>query len=230
MTYTNYSSSTIVKKLLYKVYGFMTLALAITAAVAYYVVSQPVIMHTLLTNSWIIFCLFLLQLLLVIILSAAILRISFLTALFLLLFYSVLMGITFSTIFFMYTVQSIYIVFLVTAGMFCCMALYGYFTHTDLTSVGKYSTMALFGLIIGFVVNMFLKSGTADYILTLFGVVIFTILTAYDIQKIKNMAGFLAGQGETENKIAVVGALTLYLDFINLFLMLLRLFGRRNNQ
>lgn len=231
MVFTDkYSQAQSAKNLFYKVYGLMALALSVTAAVAYYIVHQPTIMQKLMQNSWLVFGLFLVQLVLVIVLSAAILRLSFATALFLLFLYSAIMGITFSTIFLLYNIQSIYAVFFVTAGMFCCMALYGYFTKTDLSSIGKYSMMALFGLIIGFLVNMFLKSGTVDYILTLIGVVIFTVLTAYDIQKIKHMSGFLAGQGETENKMAVIGALTLYLDFINLFLMLLRLLGRRNNQ
>lgn len=225
-----YEISRVAKNLLYKVYGLMAIALTITAAVAYYVAHQPVLLQKLLSNSWIVFGLFLLQLVLVIILSAAILRLSFSTAVFLLILYSFLMGITFSTIFIMYTMQSIYTAFFVTAGMFGCMALYGYFTKSDLTNMGKYSIMALFGLIIGFLVNMFLKNGTVDYILTLAGVVIFTLLTAYDVQKIKKMGMYLMGQGEMENKIAVLGALTLYLDFINLFLMLLNLFGRRNNR
>jgi uncharacterized protein len=220
--------STVAKNLMYKVYGLMAFALTITAAVAYYIAHQPVLMQKLLSNSWLVFGLFVLQLLLVIILSAAILRLSFAVAVSIFIAYAILMGITFSSIFIMYNIYSIYTVFFVTAGMFAAMALYGYFTKTDLTNVGKYSIMILFGLIIGFLVNMFLKNGAVDYILSLVGVVVFTLLTAYDVQKIKQMGNFLTGQGENENKIAVLGALTLYLDFINLFLMLLRIFGRRN--
>lgn len=226
----NYSMTEIAKNLMYKVYGIMALALTVTAAVAYYLASQPFLMYKMVHNSWLVFGLFLVQLSLVIILSAAILRLSFSAALALLILYSVLMGVTLSTIFILYTAQSIYIAFFVTAGMFGCMALYGYFTKTDLTNMGNYTTMALFGLIIGLLVNMFLKNGVFDYILTLAGVVIFTLLTAYDVQKIKKMGAYLMGQGATLNKMAVLGALTLYLDFINLFLMILRLMGRRNNQ
>ncbi len=222
-----YPETGVAKKLLYKVYAFMAAALITTAVVAYYVAHHTTLMYKLLSNSWLLFGIFILQLLLVVALSAAILRISFPVAITGLIVYSILTGITFSTLFYMYTMQSLYTVFFVTSGMFACMALYGYFTHSDLSQVGKYSIMALCGLIIGFVINFFLKNGTFDYILTLAGVVIFTLLTAYDMQKIKQMSNYLDGQGETENKIAVLGALTLYLDFINLFLMLLRLMGRR---
>ena len=228
MIYTNeHSVSGIVKNLMYKIYGLMSVALVVTAVVAYYLSNQPLIMHKLLTNSWLIFGLFLVQILLVVILSAAILRLSFPVALTLLMVYSALMGITLSTIILIYTKQSIYTAFFVTSGMFGSMALYGYFTKTDLTSIGKYGLMALFGLIIGMIVNIFLKNGVMDYMLTLAGVAIFTLLTAYDVQKLKKIGSFLAGQGETINKIAVLGPLTLYLDFINLFLMILRLMGRR---
>ena len=227
----NYRSvPSVAKNILYKVYAFMAGALLITAAVALYVANQPTLIQKLVTNPWLLLFLFMLQLAIVIILLAAILKLNFATAFILLILYAILMGITFSTIFLLYNIGTIYTAFFVTAGMFFCMALYGYFTKTDLTNVGKYSIMALFGLIIGMVVNIFLKNGTVDYIITLAGIIVFTLLTAYDVQKIKKVSEFLIGQGELENKIAILGALTLYLDFINLFLMLLRLFGRRGNE
>ncbi len=222
--------NSVAKNLLYKVYAFMAGALLITAATAFYVVSQPALVQKLVTSPWLLFFLFILQLVIVVVLSAAILKLNFATAILLLILYAILMGVTFSTIFLVYHIGTIYTAFFVTAGMFLCMALYGYFTKTDLTNVGKYLIMALFGLIIGMVVNIFLRNGTFDYIITLVGIVIFTLLTAYDVQKIKKMSEFLIDQGEMENKVAVLGALTLYLDFINLFLMLLRLFGRRGNE
>lgn len=230
MVYMNERSAAgAAKSLLYKVYGLMGISLAITAAVAFYTSTNSGLMQMLFHNSWLMFGIFVVQLLLVVILSAAITRLSFPTALLLLIAYSVLMGLTLSSLFILYPLISLYTTFIVAAGMFVCMGLYGYFTQTDLTVMGSYTIMALFGLIIGFLINMFLHNSTFDYILTLIGVVVFTLLTAYDVQKIKQLGMALAGQGEMEKKIVVVGALTLYLDFINLFLMLLRLMGRRNN-
>lgn len=217
------------KNLLCRVYGFMAIALSITTIVAYYVSTQPAIMQTLFTNRWIVFGFFIAQLALVITLSAAIYRLSFPMALFLFFLYSALTGITFSTLVLVYTQSSLYTAFLVTSGMFASLALYGYFTKSDLTNVGNYALMGLFGLIIGFIANMFFANGPFDYVLTLIGVVIFSVLSAYDVQKIKRLAEMLFEKNEMANKIAVLGALTLYLDFINLFLMILRLVGRRNN-
>lgn len=217
------------KNLLYRVYGFMAIALCITALVAYYVSQQPAIMQTLFTNRWIVFGFFIAQLALVVAISAALYRLSFAMALSLFFLYSALMGVTLSTLILVYTQSSLYTAFFVTSGMFACLSAYGCFTKSDLTGIGNYALMGLFGLIIGFVVNMFWGNGPFDYILTLIGVVIFSILSAYDVQKIKRLSEMLYEQNEMENKIAVLGALTLYLDFINLFLMILRLVGRRNN-
>jgi len=217
------------KNLLYRVYGFMAIALCITALVAYYVSTQPLIMNTLFTNRWIVFGFFIAQLALVITLSAAIYRLSFRMALFLFFLYSALMGVTFSTIILSYTPSSVYTAFFVTSAMFACLALYGYTTKSDLTGLGNYAFMGLVGLIIGFLANMYFANGPFDYVLTLIGVVVFSILSAYDVQKIKRISETLYEKNEMENKIAVLGALTLYLDFINLFLMILRLVGRRNN-
>ncbi len=230
MVYTDsHSYDTRAKNLLYRVYGFMAIALCITALIAYYVSHQPAIMHTLFTNRWIVLGFFIAQLALVITLSAALYKLSFRMALFLFFLYSALTGVTFSTIVLAYTQSSLYTAFFVTSGMFACLALYGYTTKSDLTSVGNYALMGLFGLIIGFIANMFFGNGPLDYILTIVGVIIFSVLSAYDVQKIKRLSEMLVEQNEMDNKIAVLGALTLYLDFINLFLMILRLVGRRNN-
>lgn len=232
MIYTNsnqHTPSERAKNLLYRVYGFMALALCITALVAYYVSSQPAIMQTLFSNRWIVFGFFIAQLALVITISAALYRLSFRMALFLFFLYSALMGVTFSTLILAYTQSSLYLAFFVTSGMFACLALYGYFTKSDLTGLGNYAFMGLIGLILGFLANLYFANGPLDYILTLAGVVIFSILSAYDVQKIKKMSEMLVDQDAMANKIAVLGALTLYLDFINLFLMILRMTGRRNN-
>lgn len=214
---------------LYKVFGWMMTALFISAGTAYYIASQPAIFETLFKSPFLLFFIFLAQLVLVVVLSACIMKINFATALICFIAYALLTGLTLSAVLMVYTQQSIFTTFLVAAGMFGTMALYGYFTKADLSAFGSIAIMGLFGIIIGFIVNYFLKSGTFDYILSLIGIAVFVVLTAYDMQKIKNMINAMSHQDALKNKIAIVGALTLYLDFINLFLMLLRVFGRRNN-
>lgn len=212
---------------MYKVYGYMSFALAITAFVAYFIFKTPDMRVYFKTSPWIMIFLVFLQLALVIILSAVIMRLSFFTAFLLFITYAVTVGITFSSLFEVYTTSSIYATFLVTSLMFGITCLYGYFTKSDLTSVGSFAFMALIGLIIGGVVNVFLRSSMFDFVLSGFGVLVFTLLTAYDTQKIKQLGYKLMGSPVTRKKVAVLGALTLYLDFINLFLYLLRFFGRR---
>ncbi len=168
------------------------------------------------------------ELAIVIAISAAINRLSLTTATLLFVLYSVLNGATFSLIFAVYTMSSIANVFFITAGTFGVMAAYGYFTKRDLSSLGKLLLMALIGLIIATLVNVFLvKSSGFDLILSYAGVLIFVGLTAYDTQKIKQMLAMQTDMGEGAQKVALLGALSLYLDFINLFLYLLRIFGRR---
>ncbi|HEX7414085.1 MAG TPA: Bax inhibitor-1/YccA family protein [Bacteroidia bacterium] len=140
--------------------------------------------------------------------------------------YSAINGISLSFIFIAYNIGAIYKVFASTAVLFGVMALLGANTKTDLTKMGTFLMMALFGMIIASLINYFTKSPMMDYIISIVGVIVFTGLTAYDVQKIKNMDAELEGEGRA--KIGLMGALSLYLDFINLFLMLLRLFGKRN--
>ena len=142
--------------------------------------------------------------------------------------YSVLMGVSLSFIFLAYELPTIGITFAVTAGTFIIMAVLGFTTKTDLTKFGSLLLMALFGIIIAMVVNIFAGSPTANYIISILGVLIFTGLTAYDVQKLKNYSAQIDEFNNTAGKIALMGALTLYLDFINLFLFLLRIFGRKN--
>ena len=140
--------------------------------------------------------------------------------------FAALMGISLSSIFVIYTETSITRVFFITAGTFGAMSIYGYTTKRDLTKFGSFLMMGLIGIIIASIVNIFMKSGMMYFVISVLGVLIFVGLTAYDTQKIKNM--YLASDGsEMSGKKAVMGALTLYLDFINLFIMLLRLFGQR---
>ncbi|MCB0771488.1 MAG: Bax inhibitor-1/YccA family protein [Flavobacteriales bacterium] len=145
------------------------------------------------------------------------------------LIFSMIMGISLSYIFLIYSVGSIVNVFFITAAVFGVMAVAGYTTKTDLTKLGSILMIGLIGIIIASVVNMFLGSSTMDYIISIIGVVVFTGLTAYDVQKLKRMGEQVATGTETAQKMALMGALSLYLDFINLFLMLLRLFGGRRD-
>jgi hypothetical protein len=142
--------------------------------------------------------------------------------------YSIVNGISFSFIFFIYNIGSIYKVFLSTAALFAIMAIAGYTTKTDLTKLGSLLMIGLIGIVIASLINFFMHSAQMDYIISILGVIIFTGLTAYDVQKIKNI-GDQAGDSIEGKKYGVMGALTLYLDFINLFLFLLRLFGGRKD-
>ncbi len=214
--------------LMRKVYVWMTLALVLTGITAYGVASSPGLMMTIFQTPAIMWGLIIAELAIVIAISAAINRLSLTTATLLFVLYSVLNGATLSLIFAVYTMSSIANVFFITAGTFGVMAAYGYFTKRDLSSWGKLLLMALIGLIIATLVNVFLvKSSGFDLILSYAGVLIFVGLTAYDTQKIKQMLAMQTDMGEGAQKVALLGALSLYLDFINLFLYLLRIFGRR---
>lgn len=142
--------------------------------------------------------------------------------------YALVNGISFSFIFFIYSVGSILKVFLSTAALFAIMAIAGYTTKTDLTKLGSILIIGLIGIVVASIINMFMRSSGMDYIISILGVIIFTGLTAYDVQKIKVM-GEYAGDGTLSRKAGIMGALTLYLDFINLFLFLLRLFGGKRD-
>lgn len=212
--------------LMRKVYVWMTLALVITGFVAYGVASSPGIITALISNKILFWGLLIAELALVWTVSARINRLSLTTATMLFILYSALNGATLSMILLVYTMQSIASVFFITAGTFAVMALIGYFTKVDLSSLGKILMMALIGLIIATLVNAFLlKSGGFSLILSYVGVLIFVGLTAYDTQKIKQMLIMADDVNEETQKIALLGSLSLYLDFINLFLYLLRIFG-----
>ena len=212
--------------LMRKVYTWMTLALLITGVTAFGVASSPTLFMSLSKMMW---GLIIAELALVFILSGAINRLSLGTATLIFIGYSVLNGAMLSSIFLVYEPMVIAKVFFITAGTFGAMAVYGYTTKKDLTSMGKILFMALIGLIIATVVNMFLKSPGFDYILSYIGVAIFIGLTAWDSQKIKEMLQTQYDMSEGAQKLALLGALTLYLDFINLFLYLLRIFGNNRD-
>ena len=212
--------------LMRKVYVWMAMALAITAITAYGVASSPALTSLIFGNKLIFFGLIIAELVLVFWVSARIEKLSLTKATLMFIVYSVLNGATLATIFFAYSPEIITKTFCVTAGTFGAMAVYGYFTKSDLSSWGKLLIMAVIGLIIAGVVNIFLRSSLMDLVVSVIGVLIFVGLTAYDSQKIKRMLMMQADMGETAQKVALMGALSLYLDFINLFLYLLRLFGR----
>lgn len=215
--------------LMRKVYMWMTMALAITGITAYYVAHSETLLTAIFTNQAVFWVLVIAELGLVIGLSAAINKLSLTTATLMFVLYSLINGATMSFIFLAYTASSVTNVFLITAGTFAAMAAFGYFTKVDLTSMGKILMMALIGIIIATIVNIFTKSEGLTVILNYVGVLVFVGLTAYDSQKIKLMLQMAPDASEGSQKIALLGALSLYLDFINLFLYLLRLFGSRRD-
>ena len=210
--------------LMSKVYLWMTLALVVTGMTAYYVASTPAILYAIVSNQIAFWGLFIGELVLVFVLSSRIMSLSFVTASLMFVIYSIMNGVFFSFILLAYTEQSIATTFLITAGTFGAMSLFGFVTKRDLSTMGRILFMLLIGLIIATVVNIFMKAEGLALILNYAGVVIFVGLTAYDTQSIKQM---LQEHGDKEGaeKIALLGSLSLYLDFINLFIYLLRFFG-----
>lgn len=225
----DYAMSTAFPALMRKVFVWMTLALAITGLTAYGVATSPTILSLIFSSKVTFFGLIIAEFALVFAISGAINRLSLSTATLLFILYSVINGATLSTIFFAFSVATIGKVFFITAGTFGAMALVGYTTKTDLTSMGKLLFMALLGIIIASVVNMFVASSGLDLILSYVGVLVFVGLTAYDTQKIKQMCQAAPDAGESSQKLALIGALSLYLDFINLFLYLLRIFSNNRD-
>jgi len=225
--YKEMTQSEVTQVTMSKVYAWMALALVVSGITALYTVGNETLLNLVLGNSFTIWGLMLAELGLVIYLSARLDKISFTTGALLFGVYSVLNGITLSLILLVYTMSSIYTAFFTTSLTFAAMSIYGYTTKKDLSSLGSYLLMALIGLIIATLVNLFLKNGVMDLIITYVGIFIFVGLTAYDTQKIKTALEYGGSYGVDTRKIALMGALSLYLDFINLFLYILRLLGRR---
>lgn len=211
-----------------KVFTWMTFALIISGLTSLFVASSPALVAAIFSNGILFWGLMIAEIALVWILSANIGRLSLVSATTMFIVYSVLNGLTFSVIFLAYTASSIASTFFVTAGTFGVTAAYGAVTKRNLSSFGSIFFMALIGLILASVVNMFLNNSVLYWIITYVGVIIFVGLTAWDVQKIKRITSEFTEESETTQKIALMGALSLYLDFINLFLYLLRIFGRRN--
>ena len=209
-----------------QVYQWMTAGLAVTTVVAYAVASSPAVQAAIFGSTIVLILMLVAQFGLVIALSAAVHKMSGGMATGLFLLYSAVTGATLSSIFVVYPIASIANAFLVTTGTFLAMSVYGTVTKRDLTAMGSFLFMGLIGIVIASVVNIFLKSSMMDFIISCLGVLIFTGLTAYDTQKLRQFGeNAPLEDGTTVRRGAILGALTLYLDFINLFLMLLRLFG-----
>ena len=209
-----------------KVYQYMSIALAISGLVAFMVASSPALMQAIFGTP-LAFVVMLAPLGFVIFFGFKLNSISAEKAKSFLWIYSALMGLSLATIFAVYTATSITRVFLITASTFGAMSIYGYTTKKDLTSFGSFLIMGLIGIMIASLINIFLKSSGLDFAISFLGVFIFIGLTAYDTQRIKQTYYHFAGNDEVVSKMAVMGALNLYMDFINLFIMLLRFFGER---
>ncbi len=216
------------REFLLKVYAWMVGGLMITGLTALFTASSAVLMETIWTNTLLRWVVILAPLGMVFAMSGMMHRLSPATASLLFLVYSALVGLMMSVIFIIYEPASIVTTFFVTAGTFAAMSVYGWITKRDLSSMGSFLTMGLIGLIIAMVANFLLESPALYFAISIIGVLIFTGLTAYDTQRLKE--DYVVGSEATAEgrKAAIVGALTLYLDFINLFLFLLRLLGNRN--
>jgi FtsH-binding integral membrane protein len=218
-----------VRPLLRSVYLWMTLGLLITAVVAFAIADYA---PHLLQNVLLVWGIFIAQLVLVVALAAAIWRLSFGAAALIFVLYAGLTGISLSGIVLYYDLGTLAQAFFSAAALFVVMSIVGFTTKADLTKLGTYLIIGLFGIIIAMFLNFFFRSSAFDYVISIIGVIIFTGLTAYDTQKIARMAADPRIQGEGSQlagKLSILGALTLYLDFLNLFLFLLRIFGRSSN-
>lgn len=221
-------ANTAIQPFMAQVYGWMTCGLLLTAFVAWYAARTPAVLEMVFSSQITFFGLIIAQLALVFVISGMVNRLSASVATGLFMLYSALTGLTLASIFILYTASSIAGTFVVAGGMFGAMSLYGYTTKRDLSGMGNMLFMALIGIVLASLVNIWLKSSALMWAVTYIGVVVFVGLTAYDTQKLKNIGNQLAvNDKEQLRKYSIVGALTLYLDFINLFLMLLRIFGNR---
>lgn len=212
-----------------KVFSWMSVALLVTAGVAYYVASTPEIISLVFSNRINFYLMLGAEVGIVWWLTSRVSSMTWNMATFWFFLYAIINGVTLSVIFFAFTADSIFYVFLIAASMFMAMAAYGYYTKKDLTSWGSLLMMGVIGLLVAGIVNIFLRSDLFGMVVSSIGVLIFVGLTAYDTQKIKELNGIGNEGTDDDKKEAIMGALTLYLDFINLFLYLLRLLGNRRN-
>ena len=225
-------TAAISKTFMSSVFSWMFAALAITSVVAYYFGNSIDLLKLLVDPelgkmTGLGYAVMFSPLAFVLVMSFGFNKLSYPALLFIFLLFSAVMGMSLSFIFLAYTAGSIFGTFVAASGMFGVMALVGYTTKTDLTKFGSIMMMGLVGIIIASVINMFMRSSGMDYIISFIGVLVFTGLTAYDVQKLKNIGAGIQFGTAAASKLVIMGALNLYMDFINLFLMLLRLFGDR---
>lgn len=226
-THVGSAQSTMLQRSMQQVYLWMAAGLLITGAVSTGLVGDASIM-ALVMNPFVFFGLFIVQLLMVIGLNAMVQKLSPLAATMIFLGYAALNGITLTPIFMVYTAESIASTFFTTAGTFTVMAIFGATTKRDLTKLGSMLMMGVIGLIIATIINLFFQNGIFNLIISIIGVLIFVGLTAYDVQKLTRMSAQMSSADDAQ-RFAVIGALTLYLDFINLFIYLLRILGVRRD-
>lgn len=217
-----------------KVMGWMCVGLLTTFVASLLTIVNPRLLYTIYTNNVLFYGIIIAELAVVLIMSAAVNKINAAAATVMFMVYAALTGLTMATVFVLFDLGSVLFVFLLTAGIFLTMALYGFITKKDMTKIGTLAVFGLLGIIIAGVVNIFLRSSMLDFVVSAVGVVIFIVLTAFDTQRIKGMYIQAMETGYSEDseivrKASIFGALTLYLDFINLFLKLLRILGRRRS-
>jgi len=228
-TYPLSASEVNVRQFIHKVYAWMSAGLAVTGACAWYMFSDPRMIVNLVHTPFLFYGLMIGEFILVVALSGWVQRMDAGTAKFAFLFYSAINGVTLSVLFLVYTQASIANAFFMTAGLFGVMSLYGFTTQTDLTSMGNLCFMALLGVILASLVNIWTHSPAVQWAVNYLSILIFVGLTAYDTQRIKALNQFGREGTDEETKGAILGALTLYLDFINLFISLLRVTGKRRD-
>jgi uncharacterized protein len=226
LDYGTVESSPAIAAFFNAVYFWMTVGVALTGTIAWWVSTKPAVLASVFRGPTLII-LFIAEILLVVVISAAVQRINAATATVLFLAYSALNGFTLSGIFVIYSGASLAGAFVASAVMFGAMSLYGKFTGADLSGMGKIAFMGLIGIIAASLVNFFLHSSTLSWLVSYVGVAVFLGLTAYDTQRLKQIAYSMAGDGAMSARLAISGALMLYLDFLNLFLMLLQIMGNR---
>lgn len=212
-----------------KVFAWMFFGMLLSGGAAFFLLSNTSAVNLILGNDLIYYGLVLFELALVIGLSWLAKKLPYALVALMFIVYAITTGLTLSIVVLAYTTTSIVMVFMITAGIFAAMSVYGFVTKRDLSGIGMVMFMLLFGIIIAGIVNFFLNSSVVSFITSVIGVIVFTVLTAYDMQKIKKIGESSGFSGDDLNKLAVTGALSLYLDYINLFLELLSLFGKRRD-
>ncbi len=213
------------------VYAWMAFGLLLTALTAWYSVKIPLILELIFTNKFFVFIIFILQLMIVLILSNSINKLTAKTAIILFIIYSILTGISISSIFLIYTYSSICTCFFVTSIMFSIMSIWGHTTKKDLTKIGNLSLMCLVGILISSIINIWLQNSYIIWITSYISIIIFTIITAWDTQKLKEIGNNIIIQHNDQlKKYSILGALLLYLDFINIYILILKILGTRLNK